>query len=175
MELRIFVGHLLGGFDHIVPLQLGERAAGDVQGVALFVDRLLFDRPKRIDLGEAFIGGVLEETAAHGENLRHRALGHLVGAFTDILRGRLGQRAVALGHGHAERTPGLVDHIAVGLELLAAADPHEARLDHRPDPVSGRPQAEFHEGLGIAAAQLQQRLAGNEQRPQQQPLDVGAV
>ncbi|MOA06001.1 hypothetical protein D3C78_1256180 [compost metagenome] len=122
----ILVSHFLGGLDHVAPLQLGERATGDVQGVALLVDRLLFDCTKRVDLGEAFIGGMLEKTAADGEHLRNRSLGHLVEALADIPRGLIGQRPVALGHGHAERTPDLVDHIAVGLELLAAADAHEA-------------------------------------------------
>ncbi|MCY1430069.1 hypothetical protein D9M71_460070 [compost metagenome] len=175
VQFGLFVGHLLGGLDHVTPLQLGERAAGDVQGVALLVDRLLFDCPKRIDLGEAFIGGVLEEAATHGEHLSHRSLGHLVGALTDLLRGRISQRPVAFGHGHAERTPGLVHHIAVGLEFLAATDPHKARFDHRADPVLRRPQTELHEGFGIAAAQLEQRLAGDQQGPQQQTLDMGAV
>ncbi|MDT4884023.1 hypothetical protein FQZ97_1201290 [compost metagenome] len=47
----IFIGHPFGRFDGIAPLQLRERATGDIQRIALLIYGLLFDRAERIDFG----------------------------------------------------------------------------------------------------------------------------
>ncbi|MNP26170.1 hypothetical protein D3C76_1190120 [compost metagenome] len=171
----VFRGHHFRRLDDVAPLQLGQRARRDVQRVALLVDGFLLDRAERIDLGETFVDGVLEEAAAHGEHLGHRALGHLVRTFGNLAQSFRGDLAFALGDGTAERPPVLVDHVGIGFQLLAAADAGEPRFDHRTDPVGRWIQAELHEGLGVAAAEFQQRLAGDQQSPEQQALDVGPV
>ncbi|GBH17955.1 ATPase component [Pseudomonas syringae pv. actinidiae] len=74
----VFFGHFLRGFDYIIPLEVGEGAAGHLLGMALLVDRLLFDRAKWVGFGEAFVHGVLIEAATDGKDLGHGPLGHLV-------------------------------------------------------------------------------------------------
>lgn len=118
---------------------------------------------------------MLEEAAAHGEHLRHRALRHAIGPRGQGSQRLLGDLALALGDTQAEGAPVLVQKIGIGVLLLAAAYPQEARLDHRTDPVGRGIEAELHERFGIAAAQLQQRFVRHQQRPEQQSLDVGPV
>ena len=89
----------------VAPLQLCQRARGDVLGIALLVDGFLFHGAERIYLGKPLIDGVLEEAPADGKDLGHRALGHPVGAG-----GKGGHRfgsdlTLALGDGGSERTP----------------------------------------------------------------------
>ncbi|MDT4847563.1 hypothetical protein FQZ97_816240 [compost metagenome] len=77
---RILRGHQLGCFDHVAPLQMGQRARSDIHRIALLVDRFLLHGAERIDLGQPLIDGVLEKAAAHSKYLAHRALGHAVNA-----------------------------------------------------------------------------------------------
>ena len=87
----------------------------------------------------------------------------------------LGDLALALGDAQAEGPPLRVEGPGVAIQRLPAADPQEARLDHRADPLGGRVEAELHERLGIPATQLHQGFVRHQQGPEQQPLDVGPI
>lgn len=166
-EQRAFVcrvgrGHLLGSLDHEAPLQLGQRARGNIESIALLVDGFLFYRPEGVHLGEPLIDGVLEEAATDCEYLSHRSLGHAVGTGGKGSDGLFGNLAFALGHGVTERSPLQIDDVGVRVELLATTHAQEAGLYDRTDPVGGRVEAELHEGLGVPATQFNKGLASHQ-------------